>query len=127
MPSWTSHSSGDCDRRAVRHCRRFHRRRSVRVGAVEALYKVWVDANKTEHRREVTWKMVAKSATKSDCESRRVSEARAEYDTLAGKGIRVSLAGSKVGFEQRNTRFRHAYRNFECRPDTADPRGPKGK
>ena len=64
MPSWTSHSSGDCDRRAVRHCRRFHRRRSVRVGAVEALYKVWVDANKTEHRREVTWKMVAKSATK---------------------------------------------------------------
>jgi len=90
-------------------------------------YKVWVDANKTEHRREVTWKMVAKSATKSDCESRRVSEARAEYDTLAGKGIRVSLAGSKVGFEQRNTRFRHAYRNFECWPDTADPRGPKGK
>jgi len=93
------------------------------VGAVEALYKVWVDANKTEHRREVTWKMVAKSATKSDCESRRVSEARAEYDTLAGN----SLAESKVGFEQRNMRFTHAYRNFECWPDTADPRGPKGK
>jgi hypothetical protein len=93
----------------------------------EHSYEVWVDSNKADHRRDVGWKKVAATPAKPDCESRRVSEARAEYDTLTGKGIRATLAGSKVGFDQRNTRFRIGYRNFECWPDTVDPRGPKGK
>jgi hypothetical protein len=89
-------------------------------------YEVWVDGNKAEHRREVAWKKIATTTVKSDCESRGAREARAEYDTLTGRGIRATLAGSKVGFDQRNTRFKHGYRNFECWPDTVDPRGPKG-
>jgi hypothetical protein len=90
-------------------------------------YEVWIDANKDSHRRDVAWTKVARTAAKSDCEQRSGREARAEYDTLTGKGIRATLGGSKVGFDQRNRRFRHGYRNFECWPDTVDPRGPKGR
>ena len=68
-------------------------------------YEVSVDSNKVDHRRDVAWKKVAATAAKSDCEDRSVNEARAEYDALAGEGIRAILAGSKVGFNQRNTRF----------------------
>jgi len=56
-----------------------------------------------------------------------VNEARAEYDALAGQGIRATLARSTVGFNQRNTRFMQGYRSFECWPDAVDLRGPKGK
>jgi len=90
-------------------------------------YEVWVDSYKVDHRRDVTWKKIAATSGKSDCENRSVSEARAEYDALTGKGIRATIAGSKVGFNQRNTRFTQGYRSFECYPDTVDPRGPKGK
>src|SRR5262249_24887423 len=90
-------------------------------------YEVWVDSNKVEHRRDGAWKKVAAIAAKSDCEDRSVNEARAEYDALTGKGIRATLAGTKVGFNQRNTRFTQGYRNFACFPDTVDPRRPKGK
>src|SRR5215468_2083141 len=80
-------------------------------------YEVWVDSNKADHRRDVAWKKVAATAAKSDCEDRSVNEARAEYDGLTGRGIRAILVGSKVGFNQRNTRFTHGYRNFACWPD----------
>ena len=90
-------------------------------------YEVWVDANKVEHRREVGWKKLATTAAKSDCVSRGIREAHAEYHTLTGKGIGAILAGSKVGFDQRNTRFKLGYRNFECWPESVDPRGPKRK
>jgi hypothetical protein len=90
-------------------------------------YEVWVDGSKADHRRDVAWKKVAATAAKSDCEQRGVSEARAEYHTLTGKGIRATLSGSKVGFHQPHKRFTHGYRNFECWPDTVDPRGPKTK
>ena len=90
-------------------------------------YEVWVDSSRTDHRYDVAWQRIATTAAKSDCEQRGVREARVEYDTLTGKGIRATLAGSKVGFDQRKTRFKHGYRNFECWPDTVDPRGPKGK
>ena len=59
--------------------------------------------------------------------ARRVREARAEYYTLTGHGIGATLAGSQVGFDQRNTRYKRGYRSFECWPDTVDPRGAKGK
>ena len=90
-------------------------------------YEVWVDANKAEHRREVGWKKMATTAAKSDCVSRGATEAHAEYHALTGRGVRATLAGSKVGFDQRNTRFKLGYRNFECWPDTVDPRGLKKK
>ena len=90
-------------------------------------YEVWVDSNKIDHRRDVAWKKVVATAAKSDCQERSVSEARAEYDALTGQGIRATLAGSTVGFDQRNTRFTHGYRNFECWPDTVDPRRKKEK
>src|SRR5215471_20655057 len=90
-------------------------------------YEVWVDSNKNNHRRDIRWTKVATTAAKSDCEDRSVNEARAEYDALTGRGIRAILAGSKVGFDQRNTRFTQGYRSFECYPGTVDPRGPKGK
>ena len=89
-------------------------------------YEVWVDSNKVDHRRDVAWKKVVATAAKSDCQERSVSEARAEYDALTGQGIRATLAGSTVGFNQRNTRFTLGYRNFACYPDTVDPRGPNG-
>ena len=90
-------------------------------------YAVFVDSNKDRHRREVSWKKVTATAAKSDCDERRVRDARAEYHTLTGKGVRATLAGSEVGFDQKNTRFKRGYRRFECWPDTVDPRGPKGK
>ena len=93
----------------------------------EHSYEVWVDSNKVDHRRDVAWKKIAATAAKSDCEDRSVNEARAEYDGLTGEGIRAILAGSKVGFNQRNTRFTQGYRSFECWPDTVDPRRAKGK
>jgi len=88
-------------------------------------YEVWVDTNKDSHRRDVAWRKVSATTAKSDCDDRRVREARAEYYTLTGQGVRATLAGSQVGFDQRNTRYKHGYRSFECWPDTVDPRGVK--
>jgi hypothetical protein len=90
-------------------------------------YEVWVDTNKDSHRRDVAWKKVKATTAKSDCDDRRVREARAEYYTLTGQGVRATLAGSQVGFDQKNSRYKRGYRSFECWPDTVDPRGPKGK
>jgi len=90
-------------------------------------YEVWVDSNKADHRRDVAWKKVAAMPAKSGCEERAVSEARAEYDALAGTRTRATLTGAQVGFDQRHTRFTRGYRRFECWPDTVDPRGAKGK
>ena len=90
-------------------------------------YEVWVDTNKDSHRRDVAWKKVKATRAKSDCDDRRVREARAEYYTLTGQGVRATLAGSQVGFDQSNTRYKRGYRSFECWPDTVDPRGVKGK
>ncbi len=89
-------------------------------------YEVWID-RKENHRRDVGWKKVNATAAKSECDDRRVREARAEYDTLTGKGVGATLSGSEVGFDQKNTRFKRGYRSFECYPDTVDPRGAKGK
>ena len=91
----------------------------------EHSYEVWIDSNKENHRRDGYWKKVTATAAKSDCDDRTVREARAEYYALTGKGVGATLAG--VGFDQRNTRYKHGYRRFECWPDTVDPRGPKGK
>ena len=90
-------------------------------------YEVWVDTNKDSHRRDVAWKKVKATRAKSDCDDRRVREARAEYYTLTGQGVRATLAGSQVGFDQKNTRYKRGYHSFECWPDTVDPRGVKGK
>ncbi len=90
-------------------------------------YEVWIDTNKNSHRRDVAWRKVNAATAKSDCDDRRVREAQAEYYTLTGQGVGATLAGSEVGFEQSNTRYKRGYRNFECWPDTVDPRGPKGK
>jgi hypothetical protein len=57
----------------------------------------------------------------------RVREARAEYYELTGKGAGATLAGSEVGFDRSNTRYKRGYHSFECWPDTLDPRGAKGK
>jgi len=88
-------------------------------------YEVWVDGNKNNHLRDVAWRKASKTSTKSDCNDRALSEARAEYDTLTGKGVRATLAGTDVGFDQRGTRFTHGYRRFECWPDSVDPRRAK--
>jgi hypothetical protein len=93
----------------------------------EHSYEVWVDSNKENHRRDGYWKKVAATAAKSDCDDHRVREARAEYYTLTGQGVGATLAGSEVGFDQSNTRYKRGYHSFECLPDTVDPRGPKGK
>ena len=90
-------------------------------------YEVWIDTNKGSHRRDVAWKKVTATAAKSDCDDRRVREARAEYYELTGKGAGATLAGSEVGFDQSNTRYKRGYHSFECLPDGTDPRGPKGK
>src|SRR5216684_745787 len=90
-------------------------------------YEVWIDNNKEDHRRDVAWKKVNATAAKSDCDDHRVREARAEYYTLTGQGVGATLAGSEVGFDQSNTRYKHGYRRFECWPDTVDPRQPKAK
>ncbi len=88
-------------------------------------YEIWIDTNKVSHRRDISWKKVTVAAGKSDCDNRRLREARAEYDAQTGK--RATLTGSEVGFDQSNTRYKRGYRSFECYPDTVDPRGPKGK
>jgi len=93
----------------------------------EHSYEVWVDSNKENHRRDGYWKKVTATAAKSDCDDRTVREARAEYYTLTGQGVGATLAGSQVGFDQSNTRYKRGYHSFECWPDTVDPRGPKGK
>ena len=93
----------------------------------EHSYEVWVDSNKENHRRDGYWKKVTTTASKADCDDRRVGEARAEYYELTGKGVWATLAGSEVGFDQSNTRYKRGYHSFECWPDTVDPRGPKGK
>ena len=67
-------------------------------------YEVWIDNNKESHRRDIAWKKVNATAAKSDCDDRRVREARAEYYTLTGRGVGATLTGSKVGFDQSNTR-----------------------
>ena len=90
-------------------------------------YEVWIDTNKDSHRRDVAWKKVTATAAKSDCDDRTVREARAEYYTLTGRGVGATLTGSKVGFDQSNTRYKRGYHSFECLPDTVDPRRPKGK
>ena len=89
-------------------------------------YEVWIDNTKETHRRDVAWKKVNATAAKSDCDDSRVREARAEYYTLSGKGIGATLAGSEVGFDQKNTRFKRGYRSFECWSGTADPRPARG-
>ena len=93
----------------------------------EHSYEVWVDNNKEAHQREISWKKVTATTAKSDCDNRTVDEAQAEYSILTGTGIGATLAGSKVGFHQSNTRYTYGYRSFECWPDTVDPRRPKGK
>ena len=90
-------------------------------------YEVFVDNNKDNHRREVSWKKVTTTAARSDCDDRRVRDARAEYYTLTGKSVGATLAGSEVGFDQKNTRFKRGYRSFECWPDTVDPHRLKEK
>jgi hypothetical protein len=91
----------------------------------EHSYEVWVDSNKENHRRDGYWKKVTATAAKSDCDDRTVREARAEYYTLTGKGVGATLAGSEVGFDQSNTRYKRGYYSFVCLPDTVDPRGVK--
>jgi len=89
-------------------------------------YEVWIDTNKASHRRDVAWKKVNSTTAKSDCDDRRLREARSEYYELTGQGVGATLAGSEVGFDQSNTRYKRGYHSFECYPDTVDPRGPKG-
>src|SRR2546429_5141143 len=79
----------------------------------EHSYEVWVDSNKENHRRDGYWKKVTATAVKADCDDRTVREARAEYYALTGKGVGATLAGSEVGFDQRNTRYKRGYRSFE--------------
>jgi hypothetical protein len=83
------------------------------------------DSSKVNHRRDGYWKKVTATAAKSDCDDRTVREARAEYYTLTGKGVGATLAGSEVGFDQSNTRYKRGYYSFVCLPDTVDPRGVK--
>ena len=47
-------------------------------------YEVWVDTNKDNHRRDVAWKKVKATTAKSDCDDRRVREARAAGLVVAG-------------------------------------------
>jgi hypothetical protein len=90
-------------------------------------YEVWIDTNKVSHRRDVAWNKINATLAKSDCDDRRVREARTEYYTLTGKGVGATLADSEVGFDQSNTRYKRGYRRFECWSDTIDPRRAKGK
>src|SRR5262245_26038187 len=93
----------------------------------EHAYEVFVDSKKNQQRRSVSWKRVTVVATRTDCDDRRMREARAEFDLLTGKGVGATLTGSEVGFDQRNTRFKRGYRSFECWPDTVDPTKAKDK
>jgi hypothetical protein len=88
-------------------------------------YEVFVDGNQNQQRRTVSWKRVTVVAARTDCDDRRMREARAEFDLLTGKGVGATLTGSEVGFDQRNTRFKRGYRSFECWPDTVDPMSAK--
>jgi hypothetical protein len=90
-------------------------------------YEVFVDANKDQQLRSVSWKRVTVLGTQSDCDERKVSEARAEFDILSGRGVGATLTGAEVAFDQRNTRFKRGYRSFECWPDTVDPVRANGK
>ena len=93
----------------------------------EHAYEVFVDANKNQQRRSVSWKRLTVVAARTDCDAQRMREARAEFDLLTGKGVGATLTGSEVGFDQRHTRFKRGYRSFECWPDTVDPMSAKGK
>lgn len=93
----------------------------------EHAYEVWIDNSKENHQRHVFWKKVTATTTKADCDSRTLDEAQAEYSIQTGRGVGATLEGSKVGFGQKNTRYRHGYRSFECWPSNVDPRGPKGE
>jgi hypothetical protein len=62
-------------------------------GAMEDSYEVWVDSNKDSHRRDVAWRKVSATTAKSDCDDRRVREARAEYYTLTGQGVPAAHSG----------------------------------
>jgi len=94
----------------------------------EHAYEVFVDSNKHPQRRSISWKRVMTVAVvRTDCDDRRMREARAEFDLLTGKGVGATLTGSEVGFDQQNTRFKRGYRSFECWPDTVDPTKAKGK
>jgi len=93
----------------------------------EHTYEVFVDDNKNQQRRSVSWKRVTAVAARTDCDDRRMREARAEFDLLTGKGVGATLTGSEVGFDQRNTRFKRGYRSFECWPGAVDPTKTKGK
>jgi len=72
-------------------------------------YEVWIDANKDSHRRDVARKKVNVATAKSDCDDRRVREARAEYYSLTGQDVGTTLAGSEVGFRQSKKRYKHGY------------------
>ena len=91
----------------------------------EHAYEVFVDGNKKQQRRTVSWKRVTVVPARTDCDARRIREARAEFDLLTGKGVGATLTGSEVGFNQRNTRFKRGYRRFECWPDIVDPMSAK--
>jgi hypothetical protein len=93
----------------------------------EHAYEVFVDGNKNQQRRSVSWKRVTVVPARKECDDRRMREARTEFDLLTGRGVGATLTGSEVGFNQRNTRFKRGYRSFECWPDTVDPKGAKGK
>ena len=93
----------------------------------EHAYEVFVDGNKNQQQRTVSWKRVTVVATRTDCDDRRMREARAEFDLLTGKGIEATLTDSEVGFDQRNTRFKRGHRSFECWPATVDPPRAKGR
>lgn len=93
----------------------------------EHAYEVFVDGNQNQQRRSVSWKRVTVVKARTECDDRRMREARAEFDLLTGKGVGATLTGSEVAFNQRNTRFKRGYRSFECWPDTVDPKRAKGK
>ena len=93
----------------------------------EHAYEVFADGNKNQQRRTVSWKRVTVVPARTDCDDRRMREARTEFDLLTGRGVGATLTGSEVGFNQRNTRFKRGYRSFECWPDTVDPKRAKGK
>jgi hypothetical protein len=93
----------------------------------EHAYEVFVDGNKNQQQRSVSWKRVTVVPARKECDDRRMREARTEFDLLTGKGIGATLTGSEVGFDQRNTRFKRGYRSFECWPNSVDPKKAKGK
>src|SRR5438094_8281678 len=93
----------------------------------DILLEVWFDSIREINLIDVNWKKVTAMSDNTYYDELTVREARAEYYTLIGKGVRATLVGSKVGFDQSNTRYKLGYHSFECWPDTVDPRGAKGK